>query len=159
MKRVTKITALCHKVCTNCGEEYQGTPPTRYCPPCAELGGSYAKNMLIPRWRLKKLLSMAKNRSKTKKLEFDIDLDYLTDLWDEYEGCCALSGVELQLGRAEVGKVHPYAPSLDREIPHLGYTKGNVRIVAYQINVALSEFGVEQFDKMIRSYVQHTNLV
>ena len=145
--------------CRECGTQFEGAKQARFCSVLCQGRGDYAKNMLRPEWRLKKLMSMAKGRAKKKELDFDLDLDYLKELWEESGGRCSLSGIELQLGRAEVGKVHPYAPSLDREIPHLGYTKGNVRIVAYQINVALSEFGVDQFDEMIRAYVQHTNLV
>jgi len=118
---------------------------------------SYEANMQKPEWRLKKLMAMAKNRAKTKGVAFDLDLDYLTSLWAEWLGCCALSGIPLELGRFEFGKVHPYAPSLDRETPSLGYVKGNVRIVCYQMNVALSEFGLLQFEELVRRYTENIN--
>jgi hypothetical protein len=117
---------------------------------------SYEANMLKPEFRLSKLMAMAKNRAKTKGLEFNLSLDYLMDLWD---GHCALSGIELELNRSDKGKVNPYAPSLDRIVPELGYTMGNVRIVCYQMNVALSEFGLDQFDELVRQYVAYNKLV
>lgn len=33
-----------------------------------------------------------------------------------------------------------------------GYTKSNVRLVTYHINVALSDFGLEEFEKLINNY-------
>lgn len=106
--------------------------------------------MLDYKWRLKKLYAMAKNRARDKDVPFDIDMEHLLELWGE--GFCSLSGIPLELGRSERGKVHPYAPSLDRIKPELGYTKGNVRIVCYQMNIAISEFGLEQFEEFIKLY-------
>lgn len=118
---------------------------------------NYEANMLKPSWRLNKLLAMAKNRAKTKELPFNITLEYLEELWEEGNGYCALSGIPIELGRAEFGKVHPYAPSIDREVPSLGYVKGNVRIVCYQMNVALSEFGLSQFEELVQRYTEFQN--
>lgn len=145
------------RACHQCGAEYQGIGNSKYCS--VKCGGmnSYEANMLKPPWRLSKLMAMAKNRAKTKSLPFDLTLQHLEELWEELDGCCALSGIPLELGRSEFGKVHPYAPSLDRETPHLGYIKGNVRIVCYQMNVALSEFGIAQFEELVQRYVEHIN--
>ncbi len=118
---------------------------------------NYEANMLKPSWRLNKLLAMAKNRAKTKELPFNITLEYLEELWEEGSGHCALSGIPIELGRSEFGKVHPYAPSIDREVPSLGYVKGNVRIVCYQMNVALSEFGLSQFEELVQRYTEFQN--
>ena len=52
-----------------------------------------------------------------------------------------------------------YAPSLDRIIPEKGYVKGNVRIIVYQLNVALSEFGLEQFNNFINLYITNSDVV
>ena len=39
--------------------------------------------------------------------------------------------------------------------PSKGYVKGNVRIVVYQLNISLSEFGLEQFNNFINSYINN----
>lgn len=101
------------------------------------------------------MLSMAKNRANTKSVPFDLDIEHLLSLWNENDGRCQVSGITLELGRHEAGKVHPYAPSLDRIEPALGYTQGNVRVVCYQVNVAISEFGLEQFENLIKLYSQN----
>ena len=102
-----------------------------------------------PEWRLKKLMSMAKNRAKTKRIPFDLDIKHLMKLWD---GKCSISGVDLYL-KAGSGRVHRRAPSIDRIVPEFGYVKGNVRIVTYQVNVAISEFGEEGLMKLVSEVV------
>ncbi len=102
----------------------------------------YARKMLEPEFRIGKLIAMAKNRAKKKDLLFDIDLPYMMEMWSKQNAKCIISGVEFVLESGE-GRVHRHTPSIDRISPELGYTKGNVRLVTYHINVALSEFGEE----------------
>lgn len=98
---------------------------------------------------------MAKNRAKTKRVPFDIGGAYLSELWDEQNGKCAVSGMEMDLIMSEKYLTNPQAPSVDRIIPSKGYVKGNVRIVCYQVNMALSEYGEEQLMKMCRAIVAY----
>ena len=100
---------------------------------------------------------MAKNRSKTKELPFDIDSDYVYSLWKQQEGTCLLSGVPFEL-TSNVGVV-PHAPSLDRIIPELGYVRGNVRLITYHLNISISEFGQEGFEQLIKNYVSYNKLI
>ena len=96
---------------------------------------------------------MAKNRAQTKQLSFDIDKQYLWKLWEENDGCCALTGQRFDLTKwGNRGQVSPQAPSLDRIKPSLGYTKGNVRLITYHMNISLSDFGVEEFERLIAAY-------
>lgn len=120
------------------------------CVPCAKRA-EYLDKSTDYRWRLNKLLAAAKNRAKEKNLPFDLDKQYLIDLWLENDGCCALTGQTLDLYPwGEKGQVSPQAPSIDRIIPKLGYTKGNVRIITYHLNVALSDFGFEEFERLAK---------
>lgn len=96
---------------------------------------------------------MAKNRAKTKNLSFDIDGSYLINLWEEQAGCCALTGQSFDLTSwGTHGQVNPRTPSVDRIKPPLGYTRGNVRLITYHMNIALSDFGVEEFENLIKHY-------
>ena len=89
---------------------------------------------------------MAKNRAKEKNLPFDIDADYVFQLYNKQNGLCAISNLEFNLAKPDkAGHTRFDAPSLDRIIPELGYTKGNVRLVIYQVNCALSNFGLDTF--------------
>jgi len=118
----------------------------------------YQKNMLLPKWRLKKLLAMAKNRAKEKGLPFDLDLDHLLELWEQTDGSCPISGRKFNLEQIEQYTVNPNAPSIDRIVPKLGYVKENIRIVLYSINVALSEYGLEEFINLVNDISTHRKL-
>lgn len=130
--------------CTNCSFEFL-TRANRIlrCTPCSKIN-EFSKNMLNIGWRLNKLISNAKHRSKDKDLDFNLDLDHIMYLWNSNKGKCCITGRVFDLSKyGEKGQVSPNAPSIDRIIPKLGYTIGNVRLVTYHVNVALSEFGLE----------------
>jgi hypothetical protein len=63
----------------------------------------------------------------------DIDQMLVDQYW-----CCAISGIPLQ---NPSGRPHPFGPSLDRQVPKLGYVLGNVRIVCNLANYAMSKWG------------------
>lgn len=142
------------KVCERCDLEYQTTSSRqKFCSDCVDTGKVWYVWSLDYKKRLRRLCQMAKNRSKSKELEFNIDGDYLIKLWEENEGCCALTGQPFDLTNwGEHGQVNPNTPSVDRIIPKLGYVKGNVRLITYHMNIALSDFGVEQFEHLLRTY-------
>lgn len=142
--------------CKECGKEYIGVGNSRYCCSSCRNKNRYEAQMFDPEFRVNRLMSMAKNRARNKGLDFNLDLDYLMGIWD---GTCSVSGIELCLGKSDLGLVHPYAPSLDKINPKLGYVRGNVRWVCYQINVAMSEFGLEQFEELVSLFVKNNSLV
>jgi len=102
---------------------------------------------------------MAENRAKTKDVPFDITPEYMLDLWNKTDGCCAVTGLTFDLDKSDKGKVNPYAPSIDRIKPSLGYTRGNVRLICYQLNLAISEYGLDQFDNLVKAYVKNMTLI
>lgn len=104
-------------------------------------------------YRLRVMLRNAKQRAKNKGLRFDIDLTYLQDLWTGNDGHCALTGREFVLEKEERGSVKLNAPSLDRIIPELGYTKGNVRLVTFQTNICLHNFGEQALLAFARNLI------
>lgn len=103
-------------------------------------------------YRLSKLLRSARQRAKVKELAFDIDLDYLISIWESQNGICSVSGTGFDMTPAEQ-RVNRNAPSIDRIIPHLGYIKGNVRLVSWHVNAAISEYGLETFISLCESVV------
>ncbi len=140
--------------CLKCHNKF--TPKgnvAKYCSRKCCLQANWRRKSQEPIWRLKKLVAMAKNRAATKCLDFNIDIDYVLTLWN---GKCAVTGIPLVMKLVGDGTPHPYAPSIDRITPKLGYVRGNIRIVCYQVNIAISEFGLEQFDKLVCNYMTHT---
>lgn len=144
---------LPEKVCLICDEKYQTTSSRqKYCYSCIRKD-PWEKEQTDYRRRLSKLCSMAKNRAQNKNLNFNITKEYLWYLWEEQEGCCALTGQEFDLTKwGQKGQVNPRAPSVDRIKPNLGYVEGNVRLITYHMNIALSDFGTKEFETLIAAY-------
>jgi len=92
-----------------------------------------------------------KTRSKKSGLEFDLDEDYLKQLWVECDGICPVMGVPM-LKFSE--RNDPYTMSIDRIIPEKGYVKGNVRFVSLWYNRAKSnssdEFTLEMCQRRVK---------
>lgn len=143
------------KVCGCCGAEYTNKHwGSKYCQKCRD---GYTPWIVWKEHRTNRLDNMmggARHRAKAKKLPFDIDKRYLEKLWDETKGRCALTGIPFDLTHSgEAGLPNKHAPSIDRIEPSLGYTKGNIRLVIFQMNMALGAYGVEAFEEMINAYM------
>jgi hypothetical protein len=61
-------------------------------------------------------------------IPYDLDGEYLKNIWN---GKCAISGIDLELYS---DRRLPIAAEVDRTIPELGYTKGNVAWVSRRMN-------------------------
>lgn len=89
------------------------------------------------KWYIKRI----KYSSKKKNNAFDVDLDYLKNLWEKQHGICPITKEQLEL-RTHTSKnvAHPYSASLDRIDNNKGYVKGNVRFVSLIFNYARNNF-------------------
>lgn len=88
----------------------------------------------------------AKKNSRTKKLQFNLDLIYLKSLWEKQNGVCKFSNVSMILfPTTNTKKYVPDAASLDRIDSNKGYIKGNVQYVCLAINYAKNTFDTEEF--------------
>lgn len=154
MKRVYKKREPFQISCVDCKTEFNTSSyRTLRCVKCAK-GSEYRNNMLNPEWRMKKLIAMAKNRSKDKSLPFNLTLDHIMLLWMDNQGSCAITKTPFDLSSyGDFGQVNPRAPSIDRVNPKNGYTIGNVRLVTYHINVALSEFGLDALLQLAKDLI------
>lgn len=140
-------------ICANpkCGSKIEANTTRRgrgirkykkYCSAFCEYQVGRDKEKTKPEWRVRQLLARAKNRAIAKNLPFDLSADYLLHLWEEQGGKCAVSGRTFCL---DYDGLHPDTVSIDRITPQLGYVRGNVRLVTYHVNVAISEFGLSAF--------------
>lgn len=84
------------------------------------------------RARFNVALQSARNRAKKKKLPFNIDVDYLMEIYPK-DGKCPVFGIDM-----EFGGVQNTSPSLDRIHPALGYVKGNVMWISGYANTLKS---------------------
>jgi hypothetical protein len=72
---------------------------------------------------------------KKRYRDFNIDLEYLKQIWEDQQGICPFSGVKLVLNAyTKIFKDQRYSASLDRIDSNKGYVKGNVRWVSRAIN-------------------------
>jgi hypothetical protein len=101
---------------------------------------------------LRGALRSARTRAKQKKVAFDIDVDFLLAMAVEQNFRCNLTGIEFLAKRTGSSRIHPYTPSIDRIVPALGYTKGNVRLVIFAVNAMLLDWGEELFVQIANSY-------
>tara|TARA_R110002074_G_scaffold246040_1_gene418006 strand:- start:1059 stop:1616 length:558 start_codon:yes stop_codon:yes gene_type:complete len=91
---------------------------------------------------LKVMLRRARASTKSRGLEVDLDVEYLSDLWEAQGGHCAVSGLPFTRETHTNAFVKtPFAPSVDRIDCSKGYLKGNVRLVCVISNFALNEWG------------------
>ena len=100
-------------------------------------------------------MKRAKLRAQKNGWDFDLDLYWLGDLLDRQNFKCAITGIQFFTRNKAKTRVDPYRPSIDRIDSSNGYTKDNVRIVAWVTNMMLLDWGDNILDKTVRAYVNH----
>ena len=131
------------KYCEECKEAFTPAHDSRqrWCALCKEKGKWFLSRFTIKR-RLGSLAYAAKNRAKAKDLPYNINTDFVMELWEDQGMQCPISGRMFDLEAwGKKSQVNPDAPSIDRVDPSLGYVKGNIRLVTYLTNVCLNEYG------------------
>ena len=86
-------------------------------------------------------LATAKRRASKRSLAFDLTLTHLQALYDKTP-YCAVTGMQFDLN-TKYGTI-----SIDRIDSTGGYTIGNVRLVRWQVNAALQDWGIAPFTAM-----------
>jgi hypothetical protein len=89
---------------------------------------------------IRQLFSNIKNRAKTQNISFDLDLDYLVEIAPDN---CPVFGFTLSWGSSNK-TINQNSPSLDKIIPELGYTKGNVQWLSSLANAMKQNATPEQ---------------
>lgn len=81
------------------------------------------------------ILSSIKHRAKTKGLDFDLDIEFISE---GIRNGCPKTGLPFHLEQVEGGRAtkHPMAPSVDRIDSTKGYTKDNCQVVSTFYNLA-----------------------
>lgn len=104
----------------------------KYCKLCHIIVGSgyIERRKSTIEGSMKEILKRTKCVCKKKKIDFNIDIEYLLDLLIKQDGKCALSGQILENSTY----YNPYAVSIDRINPNKGYIKENVQLVCWVVN-------------------------
>ena len=85
---------------------------------------------------------ISRGKTSYRNLEFDLDLNFLKELWNKQEGKCSISGIEMTYIHGS-GK-HTKNASIDRIDPKKGYSKDYVQLVCSQVNMMKSNMSLEE---------------
>lgn len=97
-------------------------------------------------------LTDIKGRAKQNNLQFDLDHQFLRDLYLAQNGLCEYTGLPLKLVSQNFksnGQADLDVMSLDRVLPDKGYTKGNVVLCCSAINKLKGSANPEELQSFI----------
>ena len=118
------------KVCVGIGrrKRYSSTPRSYFQQAIQYSKSSYKKN----------------NRNVANLQPYVLNVDDCLDLWEQQRGKCAISGVQMTHHRDGSGKKE-FNVSLDRIEPGGAYSKANVQLVCYRINIMRHVLNIDMF--------------
>lgn len=92
-------------------------------------------------------LGTSKSRAIKKQMQFDLDLNFLEELFLKQEGKCYYSGVQLNLDN---NACRHDSLSTDRLDPSKGYTKDNVVFCTFNINSLKGTMNEQEFKDYLK---------
>lgn len=101
---------------------------------------------------MKEALPGARARAAARGLSFSLTLDWALATIERNDFRCELTGIPFFSPHGSTGKKNPFAPSLDRIIPKLGYTEDNVRIVVFALNLMMLDWGPVVVEQVAVAY-------
>lgn len=99
-----------------------------------------------------RIIEAKSNNKRYPNRPFNIDADYMYNIWKLQNGKCYLTGVPLSLDKQQ-----PNSLSIDKIYPELGYTKGNVRWASWAANRAKGDLTFEVFHSMCQRILEKCN--
>ena len=88
-------------------------------------------------------------RAKRRTQDVNIDLEDLKQTWEEQQGICPYSKVQLRFV-SKTGRNNPiYAMSLDRKDSKLGYVKGNIQFISIAMNLMKNSMSEEEMQELL----------
>jgi hypothetical protein len=104
---------------------------------------------------LAEMLKGAKYRARDGRLPFDLTIEHMEAIASDF---CPVTGelLDWELEFSVEGKRNPMAPSLDKIIPSLGYTQGNVAIIGHRMNTLKSDMTLEQLNQLVNYVCRNT---
>ena len=93
-------------------------------------------------------------RIKNKYHNYDVDLDYLKEVWDN-QNTCIYSGVKLQLPKWKGINNPLYTASIDRIDSEKGYVKGNIQFISITSNHSKNSMSHEQMLEFCKLIVEN----
>ena len=106
--------------------------------------------------------SNIKRGAEARGLEFNVDIEYLWELFLSQGGKCGLSGLEIKLSRNT--KYYKATASLDRIDSNVGYVKNNLQWIHKDINKSKNNLNKDEYIKICSAIAEYklygkTNIV
>lgn len=92
--------------------------------------------------------------AKARGIPFEIDQRDIWRLLMAQRMRCAVTGRKFSMEQLPGVRARPFAPSLDRVRSDGGYVEGNVRLVCFAINRAISDLGDAVFMALIEPIIE-----
>jgi len=102
---------------------------------------------------VRRFLPAVRCRAKEEALQFDLDAEWLVEIWARQDGRCYYTNDLLDLSATTEKGSHPHLnfPSLDRRIPAEGYVKENVVWTSYGVNRMKNNLTDTQFIELCKT--------
>lgn len=148
------------KTCVEClmpypeAEFYNGHSKPRACCKKCTVGKRRKKWSSSYQEYLKVLHNQSRSKRKQTK-EWNITAEYLNTLWENQDGKCALSGVQMTHHRDGSG-IKEFNASIDRIDQERGYEPGNVQLVCYRINILRHTLPIDMFYWWTKTIYEHS---
>lgn len=98
----------------------------------------------------------AKYRAQARGVAFTLTIVDVEDMLAATRGRCSVTGIPFDYASLGDRFKRPWAPSLDRIRPALGYTPLNCRVVCTAANLAMHVWGEDVLRRLAESYVGWT---
>jgi hypothetical protein len=107
---------------------------------------SCRRGSLVKNW-ISYMISKAKQRAKEKGYEYDIDKEYISELFEKQKRKCYWFGIEMIPSECIND---PQSPTIDRLDNKKGYVKGNVVISCFAANIGRNKTNEKRFKKFVK---------
>ena len=102
------------------------------------------------------LFRQIKNSADHRRIEFNITIDFINELYKTQNVKCALSGLEITLSKSdEHQKTGNYTASLDRINPDIGYVESNIQWIHKWVNRMKSNLQEDEFIYLCKKIVDN----
>lgn len=95
--------------------------------------------------KLTNLVTQSRYRASKSKLEHEVDVEFLSNLYESQQGKCALSGIDMEIIGKRGTEQYWKNISIDRIDSSKGYTEGNVQLVCTGVNYMKKDMSDEMF--------------
>lgn len=100
-------------------------------------------------------VSRIRNGAKNRKIEFNVSIKYLWELFLQQNKKCKLSGIALSMQKFRKNKKVNQTASLDRIDSSKGYIEGNIQWVHKDINNMKMNFNQEYFIELCKKVTKN----